>query len=384
MLANPQFHVTIKRFNNFDPFNTSPHGSSGGYALEAMQVIHEEHPDVLAIFGDYLPQTAIYTAAMASYYEIPYCNPAAFSNELLDRRKYGYFMQMENMSWNGLAVMRLFQQWNVKRITLICSRTYASMCNDMKVLSQQNGIVILANIDLDSFTDLDGIHYIGKTLLRVDARYIFIFGDSNRVADLYYELASKKIAHGPGYVWIGQYPYGTFKTIELYGPDYFKFNKGFINFFAQNYVTPQMAVVNDNFIHAVQNVSALPEFNIIDANAVNMLQGYDCTGLLLAGVQKMMLSATYSPSLMNSTYFMNTDFVGVEGDPLQVTNTGDLAAPFQFVSFDGVSIEEESWIPFAILDVKNGSFRNNVDGKTPVFYDNTTIPPPDGPILAES
>ncbi|KAJ3017845.1 UNVERIFIED_CONTAM: hypothetical protein HDU68_011442 [Siphonaria sp. JEL0065] len=254
--SNPQFQVTIKRFNNYNPKNRY----DCGYSMEAVKSISEDHPDVVAIFGDYIPRTTLYTAAMASYFKIPFCSPMAYSTTMLDRHKYGYAMQLLNMSGNGQALVNLLQLWNVKKVALVCGSTLGTMCEDFKIHLQENKILILANLDADILYTPEGVEYIGKTLQRVDARYIILNGALNTVNSIYFELASKKIAFGPGYVWLGAYPFPTQETFDKCGEKCYELLKGFISFWGQPMASDASQQKQHEYVDDVQTLASLPDY----------------------------------------------------------------------------------------------------------------------------
>ncbi|KAI9336700.1 hypothetical protein BDR26DRAFT_474630 [Obelidium mucronatum] len=101
----PNTTIKIKRFNNNAYLDrqraSSPGASSPGAAMLVAQEIAIHHPDVIAVFGDFLPRDLAADAEVYSYFQIPQCAGSTLQSSMWDRNKYGYYFQ--TMALTGYA-----------------------------------------------------------------------------------------------------------------------------------------------------------------------------------------------------------------------------------------------------------------------------------------
>ncbi|KAJ3008902.1 UNVERIFIED_CONTAM: hypothetical protein HDU68_002900 [Siphonaria sp. JEL0065] len=386
--ANPNMlsgvHVNIKRFNDFDrnrvdEVQDSLLVDSGGFAATVIQTIHEEHP----VNG------AIYTAAVSSYYQLPFINPAAWSVPLLDRNKFGYFMQMDTMTGAGKAVGLLFEKWNIKRVAVIYKMndpSWSIVSRDIIRTLQSQGVAILTTLDINAGSTEDGIAYLAESLAVADARYIIIMSDAVQVGDVYYKLASINASVGDQYVWLGMNLPLVDESSPAANPEYYKLSRGFISFNGFNNYNDYMTKITDAMLVTLNHITAPYDFTVdfFEAWYGNLFPAYDCIMVLAAGFNNLikdipngrqLLSERKLQHLMNSSLFMNTGYRGFDGDPLLLSEVGDLQSTWNFFTLAG---NETTPIPvnFASTDMNLTRFYY-VDA-LPIMHDGTPNPPPDG------
>ncbi|KAI9350855.1 periplasmic binding protein-like I, partial [Obelidium mucronatum] len=391
----PGAHINIKRFNNYDPNRITDKGvnekfDSGGFAMTTVKVIEEEHPDVVAIYGDYLVNSAVYTAAVSTLFKLPYINPAAWSYPLLDRNKYGYAVQMNTMFGIGKAISILLKEWNVRRVAVMFprnSKTWSAAAMEVLQTLESHRVSILAVLDVNMGDDDAGIAYLKIALQRVDARYIIILGDNKKVGQVYYGLSRLQASIGKDYVWIGMnYPIQkSYSSIDNNGK--FDASRGFVCLIGFNEWDKFMEEYNAQFLDQVNNITS-PSGVFVDSIAawyVNIPPAYDSIMVLATAFRKliqhiesgtMLLASRSLQDLMNSTLFESTGYRGMSGSPLQLSKFGDLQSTFNFVSMTGNASTAES-ITFAFTDVNQTSYITR-PGRLPVFYDGSSTPPSDG------
>ncbi|KAI9324480.1 periplasmic binding protein-like I [Obelidium mucronatum] len=391
----PGVTINIKRFNNYDPRQVSEemsHNSadSGGFATKTVQAIYEDHPDVIAIFGDYLVNTAMYTAAVSTHYKIPYINPAAWSYPLLDRNKYGYAIQMDTMFGMGQGLFLLLKEWNVKRVAIMYPahvNSWASVTQEIIRVFQTEGISILAVIDMDIGETKSGIEYIAQSLKRVDARYIIAMSDFAQVGHVYYSLAMLNASVGNDYVWLGMnVPVLNSNATVDNDPEYYKMGRGFVAINGYNNPNDFMADHNARVLEMANNITVPLGVVVDDAGAWydNLYPSYDCIMLLAYAFNNLvqgidnglhLLQTRKLSPLMNSTLFMNTGYRGSDGDPLLISEQGDLRSTYNFYSLIGNSPATDA-INFGGTDMSLTKF--SYLETPPLFFDGTSTPPHDG------
>ncbi|KAI9337478.1 periplasmic binding protein-like I [Obelidium mucronatum] len=110
----PNTTIKIKRFNDH-----CKRGDCGGSAMTTAKEIHENHPDVIAVFGDFFGRTVKSSAGVYSQFQLPFCCGSAAVNALLDKTRYPFYIQTITISGWGKALFRLLDFWNVKRVAII-------------------------------------------------------------------------------------------------------------------------------------------------------------------------------------------------------------------------------------------------------------------------
>ncbi|KAJ3030579.1 UNVERIFIED_CONTAM: hypothetical protein HDU68_008472 [Siphonaria sp. JEL0065] len=237
----PNTTIKIKRFNNHQYYKKRKNGSPGK-AIAVAQEIVEEHEDVIAVFGDFFPNTMSADAEIYGYYKIPQCTGTVILTSLWDRFKYGYYFQTYALTGYAESIALLLRKWNVNRIAMIDTHSFSdpySNCGYVSRVLEKQGFEILARINTGETLDID---YIIKALGRVDARYIMMCGSVEGNSKMYFELAHRKQFVGPEYVWFtDNMPFGsTPEDIERWGPDYYKHARGIYQTFGSNVGTQEM------------------------------------------------------------------------------------------------------------------------------------------------
>ncbi|KAI9335088.1 periplasmic binding protein-like I [Obelidium mucronatum] len=398
-LLLPGVLVKIKRFNTFDPNRvaevaTSLQVDSGGYAATTVEKIYTEHPDVIALFGDYIVNGAIFTAAVSSFYQLPFINPAAWSVPLLDRNKFAYFMQMCTMSGSGKAVALLLQTWNIRRVAIIYKMndlSWSTVTLEMMDILQSHGVSILTTLNINDGNTDDGIKHLADSLKNVDARYIIIMSDAVQVGNVYYKLAKQKYSVGDNYVWMGMnFPLmDPTSPFAIENPKYYMLSRGFISFSGFNLYNSFMGNITDQMLNTLDALTNPHGFSIdfYEAWYGNLFPAYDCIMTLASGFHNLAVRrdngvehlATRSlQPLMNSTLFEATGYRGFSGDPLLLSSQGDLRASWNFFTLSG-DTSTPNPVNFGATDIDLTVF--DFLDTLPIFYDGSHIPPHDGSIL---
>ncbi|KAJ3006985.1 UNVERIFIED_CONTAM: hypothetical protein HDU68_003770 [Siphonaria sp. JEL0065] len=324
----------------------------GGYGTSTIKTIYEDHPDAIAIFGDYLVNIAMYTAAVSTFYKIPYINPAAWSSPLLDRSKYGYAIQMDTMSGMGRGIYLMLKEWNVSRGAIMFPArmtSWATVSREIITELRSRGVSILTILDMNMGITPEGIQYIAKALARVDA-----------------SLANMNASVGNDYVWIGMnVPVLSTNGTDNNDPDYFKMGRGFIAINGFNNPNGFMVDYETKIVVASNNIT-VPLGVVVDRDGAwydNLLPSYDCIMLLAYGFNNLIngrengLNLLASRSLqhyMNSSLFANTGYRGLDGDPLLISELGDLRSTYNFYSLIGNSSDTGSDnVNFAGTDISH-------------------------------
>ncbi|KAJ3027706.1 UNVERIFIED_CONTAM: hypothetical protein HDU68_003293 [Siphonaria sp. JEL0065] len=384
----PGITINVKRFNNYDPSKVSPDMFEkaifcGGYATNTIKTIYEDHPDVIAIFGDYLVNIAMYTAAVSTLYNIPYINPAAWSSPLLDRNKYGYAIQMDTMSGMGEGIYLMLKEWNVNHVAIMfpaSTTSWATVSREIITVLRSRGVSILTILDMNMGNTAEGIQYIAKALARVDARYIIAMSDFAQVGNVYYSLAKMNASVGNDYVWIGMnVPVLSTNGTDNNDPEYFKKGRGFIAINGFNNPNDFMVDYETRIVDASNNITT-PLGVVVDRDGAwydNLFPSYDCIMLLAYGFNKLIKQRENGPSLlatrslqhyMNSSLFTNTGYRGLDGDPLLISELGDLRSTYNFYSLIGNSSDTGSDnVNFAGTDISLTEFHYLYD--PPIFFD---------------
>ncbi|KAI9341888.1 periplasmic binding protein-like I [Obelidium mucronatum] len=387
----PNTTIHIKRFSNNRP-NNRTQAANPGRAMMVAQEIVEHHQDVIAVFGDFYPSDMLADGQVYSYYQIPQCTGSTKETSMWSRNKYGYYFQTYAITGYAESIGLLLQKWNVKRIALIelvpftdpssiggyFARVLESL--DFNVLAK---IVVTATaIDFD---------YLIQTLSHVDARYIIMSATPDIASEIYFGLAHRNRFVGKEYVWfMDNMPIGNVNGVEKWGPDYFKKARGIMTTFGANLETTHMIKYQETILNAVNEFQAPwgTKFTLESMlGYFNIVQLFSCPMIFAHGLHNLLKDTSLTPAmaasrglqgLMNSTLFRNTGFRGSLGDPVQLTQNGDLATSYYLLYYNGEN-EETSATVFAITDV-NVTRIDYLEGAVPIFFDGTSIPPPDGPL----
>ncbi|KAI9336310.1 periplasmic binding protein-like I [Obelidium mucronatum] len=366
---------------------------SPGYAISVAYDIVHSHPDVIAVFGDFMAEDMAADAEVYGYYKIPQCTGNAYTLPLRNRAKYPYYFQTITVTGYAEALGLLLKSWNVKRIAFLAPGTYLgenSLCGYLANSLHNAGFDVISRMvyyDVQSET----LDFIASSFERVNARYIFACGSADTLAHMYYGLAKKKRLVGNDYVWImDNVPYPYNDPIPLWGPHYYKDARGIINLFAGNTMNTFMKEVEYKLQYSAIAMQAgngktisLP-FMEYWTNMGNM---YDCPRIFATGLENLMRSdPTITADMIskralqekNFGLFQSTGYRGITGDPVTLTEHGDVAAAFNIFCVDGLS-EDMNSPQFALTDP---SVTKIMQWKRyqPTFYNGSSIPPPDGPI----
>ncbi|ORY39126.1 periplasmic binding protein-like I [Rhizoclosmatium globosum] len=249
----PNTTIKIKRFNDFCPYGlTSNTALCGGQAMTTALEIYEQHPDVVAVFGDFFGGTAARTAEVFSHLKIPFCASSTVSAALLNKQIYPYFFETLTMTGFGNAIYQLLKTWNVKRVAIVSNQL--NPCTDIVAALVYHGIQILQIIRLVSYKDAE---YIANSLERVDARYIITCGSSRVMSDLYLTLGKMQRLVGPRYVWFTQNGFTTNGCLTGnctadFGPEYYRLLKGVVQPYGINLNTPAMNTLQNKLVENIQ------------------------------------------------------------------------------------------------------------------------------------
>ncbi|KAI9331073.1 periplasmic binding protein-like I [Obelidium mucronatum] len=377
----PNTTVKVKRFD-----------SARAPMLAAIDV-GEAHGDVVAVFGEFDGETTGYSAEVYNQYKLPLCGCSQYTLSLLDRNIYPYYIQ--TMTYTGFreTIALMLNFWNVKRVGLVCAgstRFKDGGCWSVREYLLQKGFDIVVEI---SYASSATSNYTRDGILGANARYLILLADPDATADIYFNLALDGRVVGADYVWISlNSPMSNpINAPILYGADYFKYARGLIVIWNTNPNTEAMWSRINKFIDEI-NVLQEPwgvKFTYeIAFNWFNMLQAYDCIGLLAHGINKLLedglgldkLMGRQLQSYMNYTLFQNTGYLGLTGDPVTLTDNGDVAASGQALYIDGLS-DEFHLVQFGTTDMALTKFMY-LENVEPLFYSGKSSPPLDGAILS--
>ncbi|KAI9336748.1 hypothetical protein BDR26DRAFT_477193 [Obelidium mucronatum] len=120
---------------------------------------------------------------------------------------------------------------------------------------------------------------------------------------------------------------------------------------------------------------------------LNGPNAYDCIGVLAYGLDKIarqfssldFTSPRSFQSFLNYTAFKNTGYVGFTNNPVQLSDRGDAALPFQVFQVDNsYSVTAFAQTDLALTRIDYNGIR------LPNFAGNTSTPPPDGRIYTSA
>ncbi|KAI9331198.1 periplasmic binding protein-like I [Obelidium mucronatum] len=390
----PNTTIRIKRFNNY----CSPvkRGSCGGLAMKVAQDISNDHPDVVAVFGDFFGSTTIFSAEVFSKARLPFCGGTQLNKALLNKNNYPYFMQTMASAGRGDAIVKLLQMWKVQRVGILFTkevRGSRSECASVYNALVASNIDILSIMESVSVTDAE---YIGEQFNIVGVRYIIACDAGESLFTMYMALTktAKKLV-GPGYVWISL---GTLTQTAIkgnldkkYGADFFKHAEGFVSIGGGMMSSAKMYSRQEQLLKAIQDIQSPWGFGMEHLTGwFNGVAAFDCVGLLGYGLDKLLrkqgdasLKLLLSGELqtqMNHSLFSDTGYQGVSADPLKLTPYGDLATPFFFYYTNGSTPALKTRV-FAVTNIELTDI--HYVQNAPLFYGGGNLPPPDGPQAPE-
>ncbi|KAJ3242666.1 hypothetical protein HDU78_001335 [Chytriomyces hyalinus] len=254
--------------------------------------------------------------------------------------------------------------------------------------SPKKSIHILANIAMVTAVDTISIAYAAKEIERSDSRYIIFSGQNQFISQVYYGMGKLGMLN-PKRVWMANnMPLPVFDNTK-FQDDYYPMLQGFI--FIQYLKAATSGPKYDRLLASVIELGGgnfPPAFSPnwffqISATQLN----YDCAMLMLLGFDRVlksspentveMLASRKLNDKLNFTFYQNLGYQGLVADPLELTNNGDLAVPFQAFSMTGVG---SNMTVFGQTDVNATTF-HYYPNTFPVFYGGSSIPPADGPHL---
>ncbi|KAI9314711.1 periplasmic binding protein-like I [Obelidium mucronatum] len=350
----PNTTIKIKRFNS----GTSP-GDSIATALE----IATEHPDVFAVYGEMFSLTTLDTRQ-------------------LNKAIYPYYIQTLSITSFAEAVPSILKCWNVRRAVILLESP-DGLCGSLKEFILRNNIQLVDVIQ----TRYRTVDYVIDVLIRSDARYVVACLNPDPMAAIYFELAKREAMVGSGYVWLAtNVPAMNDNTmIPKYGENYRAQIKGLIVVGASLDQSVKIATTADDFSRRLQTSLRISE-DVVSTiwYTTSAMFSYDCVGLLSHGLNKVLPSDSRLiasdikklHNFMNHSLFQQTGYTGMTGNPLILSKNGDAVRSMTVYQFD------EFMSVFTIGQVDSDSLKfSYLKNKLPVFHDNTSVPPPDGPEL---
>ncbi|KAI9337492.1 hypothetical protein BDR26DRAFT_863702 [Obelidium mucronatum] len=323
--------------------------------------IYEKHPDVVAVFGDFMGPTVKYSAQVYSLFQLPFCASSVISQDVLDRNKHPYYFETTSVIGYAQALHQLLTLWSVKRIGVISS--LMDSCPEVVDSLSSLGIQIAAHVRGVSYHDAK---FVADTLEQVDVRYILYCGQSSMMANMYLTLGAR-----------------TLQSLL----------HGVIMFWGQNFPTTDMEKSKDQVLRQIRQFQApWGTWRYSLGSYFNFMTSYDCTGLIAKGFDKMLQSNKMfsAQMLANRTLqkYLNPYSIFENGDPLTLTVNGDTAAPFTFFYFQGS--KALNLVYFGSTNANQSQFQYaeySIDSNGALVSDNqmtflggSHTPPPDGPI----
>ncbi|KAI9331063.1 periplasmic binding protein-like I [Obelidium mucronatum] len=378
----PNTTIRIKRFNT-EVIGGLGKGHMGGAAMIVAQEIASQHPDVVAVFGEFFTQTTIFSAQVYSHNQLPFCGCTQASKDLLDKNKYPYYIQTMPITGYGETAALLLQKWNVKRIVILTNNRFeaaGNLCYDVAAALKKSDIEIISVIEFVNFLDAS---LVETQLSKVDARYMFVCTNPEAFSRLYYGLAKLKRFVGPEYVWFStNIIQGVQNGIELYGKEYYKESRGImiptVMNFPSNYSEMLYRSVVEN-LNQEQSVDLT--LDLLDTYT-NFAYAYDCANIIGTGIGNLLksLNETYFEKnqfrrLLNYTLFLNTGYRGVSADPAVLTEFGDITGVGYYGYVDALQ-EEPNVAYYGETNLEKSKIEFSY---APIFYDGTSNPPADGP-----
>ncbi|KAJ3286826.1 hypothetical protein HDU76_007920, partial [Blyttiomyces sp. JEL0837] len=317
-------YINIARVNSWDPEHADDLLiiNSGGYnALQAMSAV--EHGALLAV-GERFDKTAVFSAQIFSYYNIPFCGADEAGFSLSDKNRFTTFFRMTQGRGFGTNLVQLLKFWNVKRVAIVLGGE--DVLTELQLALHEAGIEIVIILGISQgFVDSGDYSVYYKSLQDVDARYIVFLASRQLTYDFYYK------ARYPPFEDVTFWYTQSYDCVKL-------IMQGLHNFMRDNpQFTPEML-------------------------ANGSLNRY-----------------------LTPDKFANTGYEGVSYNPVTLDEYGDLNLPMLFFSMNysfywNGTLERDTAL-IVPLDPKGTAYESV--GNLPVFFGGSTIPPPDGPVVEE-
>ncbi|KAI9342526.1 periplasmic binding protein-like I [Obelidium mucronatum] len=385
-------NIRVKRFSDcggWYPDVKNYFGISGGFASSVMvEDIATNHKDVIAVIGNQYSTTAKGSAEALSLYQIPNCGGGTYSPTLSFKANYPYYFRTVASLGIGDHIYQLLKTWNVKRIAIIYEKDdnmSLQLARDFLESMSRNDVEITANLPTATHVSNETIKYLKTSLLRADARYILIMGLQGYTTEVYINLAKQGMV-GSQYVWLGfQYPDASIIDAGDFG-----YLSGYIIPFTKTYS------LNSSWsLELYERMQAIAGFDEEAATlqhlTADLMTGeyVDCVMLMMKGLDKLLKSnENFTPQMlasrqlqryMNFTLFQNLRYFGYKGNPVELTQHGDLAAPYIFSSYTGNDIDN-NFFGETNAEASNFTYYNSSPS---IFYGGASRPPLDGPPILE-
>ncbi|KAJ3070600.1 hypothetical protein HDU98_006354 [Podochytrium sp. JEL0797] len=268
----------------------------------------------------------------------------------------------------GINYVRLLQFWNVTRVALVTqfddptsAIIFYTVADNIQSALEKHGIRVLAECIGPVTLAQTDITSIGNCLKLVDARFIVVNGIPEWIAQAYYYLGTLHGLVDSEHVWISpRQPAVYGDPTQIFGPTYWQLMKGYVNF------SPGTGVVTSGY-------DIETEFDC----AMTLMYGLDQVLRGVAGVAEGGPNISELKNSMNYSAFMNTGYDGLVEAPMILTSSGDLA--LQFVACTNIM---QNCTNFGETN-SNGTSFSNYPSILPMFYSNSSIPPPDGPPIVQ-
>ncbi|KAJ3281886.1 hypothetical protein HDU76_008831, partial [Blyttiomyces sp. JEL0837] len=194
------------------------------------------------------------------------------------------------------------------------------------------GITVLTSIKLTkSIIKSKDFADAYKTLLSVDARYIYIDADPVTTANFYYPAREHGLID-ERHVWFGMgWPLPASYDIEgEFGPLAMASLQGYVVTFdsTQSESAPSLVAFNATWMDLADTSPRYAPFTFFSL----FVGAYDCANTILYGMDQVlknnpaytpeMLASRQLKHLFNRTAFYNTGYHGLIWDPIQVDDTG--------------------------------------------------------------
>ncbi|KAI8619641.1 hypothetical protein BC830DRAFT_1078380 [Chytriomyces sp. MP71] len=350
----PDVHVNLKLFDDCgyysDGLEYSYEGSGGGWSqvVTANDIVNV-HTDVIGIVGDDYSSIAKGLAEQTSYAQV--------------------FVTRTSILTFGAC----FQPWVLENISFEFSpHGTVSMKKidgaDIRNSMRRHGMNIVVDLGLESDLDADSYLYVKALIKNNNARYIILSGQITWLATLYFGLAEVQMI-GPEYVYLSFNVITTSLAALLMNPE------------------PELeANMGAVLYNGLKELSGLNS-TTLSANAVSNIGNFaqfDCVMMLLLGFDKIlienpnftshMLADRKLNAHMNYTHFKNLNYRGVSHNLMNLNQNGDVNMPYQVMY---VTNQSFSSVVFGGTTADASSF-SYLDGRRPVFYGGSSVPPDDG------
>ncbi|KAJ3313510.1 hypothetical protein HDU76_002633 [Blyttiomyces sp. JEL0837] len=298
--------VNIKKFNSWDPEipeNLFDLLNSGGYAVSAS--INVSESGVVAVMGDFSGTSTSFSAQIFSQYEIPFCGPTQGGVLFSDKNKYKYLFRMMGGVGYGNYLLQLLRALKVKRVAIVTAFDPVSqgLAQDTQRTLTEGKINILTKLVIrrDAYLQKN-YDPLFNTLKHVDARYIIIFAGPYVTMDFFFKAGDAGLVD-EHHAFIGYNPpvpaHGDFENPAFTEPA----NKYFSGYLT---IVPDMpdepAYPMQRFMEAwAQHKSMYPQKypELNPATIFFAINSYDCTSLILAGLDKLLKdNPNYTPEML--------------------------------------------------------------------------------------